>query len=244
MHSARDMIERILDMSDEKRYKIFILLWRWWNARNKANAGEALDTTQMITAAVIRLMNELQKQPSAIIMQQNRMPIAWSPPPEGILKVNIDGAFVQSTKQGSWGFVFCDHSGDMVLVGAGNLAGAQDALMTEATTCWKAIEVAVAHGISRLQLETDSVLVRDAIQSTSLDQTSSGVIFKDIRAMIKEHFYLFEYFYVPRTCNSSAHEIAAIGLNQSSGSEFVWEYPIPEFVSSQVAGILARHEVN
>jgi hypothetical protein len=57
----------------------------------------------MITAAVIRLMNELHKQPSAIIMQQNRMPIAWSPPPEGILKVNTDGAFVQSTKQGSWG---------------------------------------------------------------------------------------------------------------------------------------------
>jgi hypothetical protein len=55
--------------------------------------------------------------------------------------------------------------------------------------------------------------------------------------MIREHFYLFECFYVPRTCNSSAHETAALGLNQSSGSEFVWEYPIPEFVSSRVAGV-------
>jgi hypothetical protein len=78
----------------------------------------------MVTAAVIRLMNEIQKQPSATIMRQNRMPIAWSPPPEGILKVNTDGAFVQSIKQGGWGFVFCDHSGDTVLVGAGYLAGA------------------------------------------------------------------------------------------------------------------------
>jgi hypothetical protein len=104
--------------------------------------------------------------------------------------------------------------------------------------------VAAAHGISHLQLETDSVLVRDAIQSTSLDQTSSVVIFRDIQTMIREHFYLFECFYVPRTCNSSAHETAALGLNQSSGSEFVWEYPIPEFVSSRVAGVLARHEIN
>jgi len=41
---------------------------------------------------------------------------------------------------------------------AGNLTGAQDALMTEAIACWKAFETAAAHGISRLHLETDSAL--------------------------------------------------------------------------------------
>lgn len=171
MHSARDMIEQILNMNDEKRCKIFILLWRWWNARNKTNAGEALDTVHMITTVVTRLLIEVKKQPSVHIRQQNRLAIAWSPLPEGILKVNTDGAFVQSTKQGGWGFTFYDHEGNLVLAGAGHIDGAQNALMTEAIACCKALEVAAAHGISRVVLETDSTMLRDAIQSSSMDQS-------------------------------------------------------------------------
>lgn len=119
-------------------------------------AREDLEAASVITAAVNLLSREVQRQPSVSTDRPSRAAIPWMTPPEGVLKVNADGAFVQCSKQGGWGFGFRDHTGDPVLIVAGNLAGVQDTLMAEAFACLKALEEAVAHGISRLQLETDS----------------------------------------------------------------------------------------
>jgi len=77
----------------------------------------------------------------------------------------------------------------------------------------------VAHDVSWLQLH------QSALQSLSLDKSSSGVIFKDIHDLVRESFFFLKCFHVSRSCNSCAHEIAAQGLNQSLGSENTWEYP-------------------
>ena len=42
LHSAREVIEVILQMNREKRRLIICLLWSWWMNRNKVNAGEGL----------------------------------------------------------------------------------------------------------------------------------------------------------------------------------------------------------
>lgn len=88
-------------------------------------------------------------------------------------------------------------------------------------------------------LETDSTILQTAVLSPSMDHSSSGVNFKEIRVLAREKFSPFECFDV-----SSTHEVAALGLNQSPGSENVWEYPISAFVSSRVACISDGREVN
>jgi hypothetical protein len=45
--------------------------------------------------------------------------MGWSPPPDGILKINTDGAFVKETGVGAWGFIIRDSAGHAVIAGAG-----------------------------------------------------------------------------------------------------------------------------
>lgn len=47
---------------------------------------------------------------------------------------------MQATKNGAWGFIVRDFTGDHVLAGAGNAGQLHDALMAEAVSCLKALE--------------------------------------------------------------------------------------------------------
>jgi hypothetical protein len=48
-----------------------------------------------------------------------------------------------------------DAARDMVLARAGNISPVHNVLMAETMACVKAVEAAQAHGISRIQVETD-----------------------------------------------------------------------------------------
>jgi len=114
MQSARDMVERVLQMPEDKCNLILILLWRWWTARNKVNAGENPEPISVVTRAMCYLANAVQREPKIQANRSNRRTTSWLPPPDGVLKINTDGAFVQATKQGGWGFIVRDSTGDPV----------------------------------------------------------------------------------------------------------------------------------
>jgi hypothetical protein len=61
-------------------------------------------------------------------------------------------------------------------------------------------------------LETDSMLLQKGVQTAEMDHALAGIIFQDIRSLIWENFFHFE-LHVPRVCNSSAHEIAGLGMS-------------------------------
>lgn len=70
---------------------------------------------------------------------ERRRKMDWSPPPNDIMKVNIDVEFLKQTKKGAWGFIVRDHEGRAVLVGAGNLNVVHDALCAEIEACLAAL---------------------------------------------------------------------------------------------------------
>ena len=72
-----------------------------------------------------------------------------------------------------------ESTGEAVLAGAGKVADISDALKAETTSCWAAIDATVSVGISKLQLETDSLLVQKVVLTDKMDQSSAGVIFQD-----------------------------------------------------------------
>jgi hypothetical protein len=141
------------------------------------------------------------------------------------MKINVDGAFIQATKLGGWGFVVRDSAGEAVLAGAGGAADLHDALMAETVVCWKAVDAAVSHGMSRVQLETDSLMLQKGVLSVEMDQAPPGVIFQEIRTLIEEHFVHFECLHVPTICNSSAARDSH--FRHESRCEFVGYLGVP-----------------
>jgi hypothetical protein len=119
-----------------------------------------------------------------------------------------------------------------------------DALMAETMACKFALEAAEMYGISRIELETDSALLREAITRNVRDLAPEGVPFTGIRELLADHFRCDSIRNIPCSCNSVAHEIAKVGLSWDPGQSFVWLDPLPEFVNTLVARYLAEHLVS
>lgn len=140
--------------------------------------------------------------------------IRWTIPPLGKLKINLDCSFMPDSLQGSWGFIVKDHGGSTVLAGVGNLGSIPNAITAEAVACAKALQVATDHGISHIQIEMDSIILKQALQSSSMDFATCGMLVHDTRDLLHEYFVCTDILSVPRACNSIAQillELVGVG---------------------------------
>ena len=66
------------------------------------------------------------------------------------------------------------------------------------------------------------------------------VIFSDIRHLLANEFVCLAISLIPRCTNSSAHELASLGLAWKPGQSCVWTGPLPGSVTMQVISDLAE----
>ena len=107
------------------------------------------------------------------------------------------------------------------MAGAANISPVMDALSAETVACLFALEAAEMHGISRIQLETDSSQLREAITSECRDLALSGVLFRSITELLHDQFVCSKIVNIPRSGNSSAHEIAKVALSWDPGQSSI-----------------------
>ncbi|BAF07425.1 Os01g0967700, partial [Oryza sativa Japonica Group] len=154
--SARDVVQTILKLENDRRMEVFFLLWVWWYARNKVNSGEDVIRVEEVVHKVKQLICDhasLRKgKHPKVNVQRNK----WVPPVDGNLKLNFDGAFRAVNKSGGYDFLVRDHRGCAVLAGAGCLEHVHDAFAAEAEAGLAGLKSAISHGINSVQVETDS----------------------------------------------------------------------------------------
>jgi ribonuclease HI len=207
--TSKEFTREVLSLQPKIRMTVILLLWKWWDVHNKVNAGEQILATDSVLRGVITMSENCLEEysPRAPVLMTNRR--RWCPPGQQAAKINIDGAFSPSSNVGAWGFIVSDECGGVALAGAGNMGQAHDALMVGATACLRALELADQYGISRIELETDSTQLEEAIRTCSRDLGPSGMIFKAIRQLLLR-FNLLAFKHLPRSCNSSVHEAAQL----------------------------------
>ena len=136
----------------------------------------------------------------------------WKPPPQDILKINVDGSFHSDKKCGGWGFVIRDHMGDVIGAGAGRVEYAQDVLQVEAEACVHALNYAQEWGMTNVLVETDAqILVQTITDSKNYDLAPNGVLFREINALAMLHFSSFSISFCPRVCNNVVDALATHG---------------------------------
>lgn len=84
--------------------------------------------------------------------------------------------------------------------------------MAETMACVKAVEAVERHGISSIQVETDSSQLREALQTSVRDLEPNGMLSMYLRELLSDLFDRYMISNIPRICNLSAHEIAKLGL--------------------------------
>ncbi|RLN24039.1 hypothetical protein C2845_PM07G05950 [Panicum miliaceum] len=105
-------------MEQKVQYKVFVFLWRWWSARNKANAGEKNVCPSEICNSVAFYLMEFDKlfNPTQPVTRSENQ--KWKPPYADHYKVNVDASFNPETKKGGWGFIARDCDGRFLEGGA------------------------------------------------------------------------------------------------------------------------------
>jgi hypothetical protein len=68
-----------------------------------------------------------------------------------------------------------------------------------------------------------------------MDLASSGMLIRDTRDLMHDHFVCNDVILIPRICNSVAYELANVGMSGDPGESCIWTNPLPEFVKSLVA---------
>ena len=245
LSSAMQVSAHVLSLSEENKLLIVGLIWSWWDARNKANAGEPRRTTEEVIYRARVVTQQLSNATTAEDMQMVRTCAPrWTPPPPDIWKINVDAACWAKEMDGAWGFVIRDHHGSAVLAGAGRLEVVCDALCAESHACIEALQVAADHGMQRVIVETDSQTLVKALQSDVMDWAPSGVLFREAKFIMATSFTSVEILYVLRSCNFVAHGLTRVGRRRDLGYPALWMNPLPALVNDLLMRELAESQVH
>ncbi|RLN16079.1 hypothetical protein C2845_PM02G03340 [Panicum miliaceum] len=198
-----------------------------------------MQSTDEVVFRTIKYVADTEMMQFQKVKERYKSHECWSKPQAELLKVNFDGAFVAQEKRGSWGFVVRDENGQAVLAGAGNLQAVHDALCAEAEACSAALTATMNHGMSNIVLESDSLVLVDALKTDKHNQSLGGPLFREARAEMRLSFAVAHINFRPRSCNMVAHELARLSLSWDPGQSMV-ERSTPKVCNSSVSRDLAK----
>lgn len=215
--NAKAVVEKILTMGDELQLKSVLLLNNWWHERNNVREGGRRRSAEEITSLCGRQTSELKSLKESFVGNADRQPCRkkWEKPPPGSLKLNVDGAFSESDKNGGWGYVIRNEDGEVIQSGSGRVTPGLDPMHMELAACIEGVRAAMALGITNLIMETDAMQVVWAVQGDDFRLAAVGGLVHVLKEMLVDNFANCSIKYIPRECNRVAHELAAIGSRSS-----------------------------
>jgi len=232
--SGKKMVEKIWKMQADQQLKIVVWMWRWWTARNKANAGERVQSAGEVCSSVHYHLEEFAKLKRPA--KHRDQPQKWKPPAGEQYKLNVDAAFSALTKRGGWGCVVRNNTGEVMDIGAGNINRAGSALHAEALAALYGLERAEQLGMTRIIVETDASNLYKALTTRLMDGGPEGALFRQIRLAMNRNFVSVSISVCPRSCNRVADSMANYGVAAFPDGGHAFWCQAPSFVNDLVSG--------
>ncbi|XP_065626172.1 uncharacterized protein LOC136066187 [Quercus suber] len=147
-------------------------------------------------------------------------PTSWSPPPEGIIKLNVDAAVGPTFT--ALAVIARDHTGVPIKLWAKKYISCLPIQAEAASVLW-AINLATAEGWMKIIIEGDSKICLDALSAKdSLPPWNISNIVSDVFSICKS-FISVSFAWVRRDCNMAAHETAKFAPQTSESCCFSLE---------------------
>nr|GEV87726.1 reverse transcriptase [Tanacetum cinerariifolium] len=234
-HVSEISIEDMLAMAKNRGQRtlelMLMVMWIIWCVRNsKAHGGEEIEPNNMKESARVILEDFYQANahPEAIVTPNIPSQVRWSPPCNGVIKINVDGGISSRNSAAGIGFVMRSHNGSVLVAGNRRVAYATSVIAIEANAIFWAIQVAIAKGFRNVILETDSnILVDVFLHNKELLQIRG--LFLHIRRLCCS-FTSCSWSFVRHEGNRVAHELARRALYDNADE--VYDGFVPPSVDS------------
>ena len=150
----------------------------------------------------------------------------WRAPPEGMYKINVDGATSEDGRPSSIGVIIRDSRSETIAAMCLSLPGQYSSLETETIAVEKGVLLAKEMGLQHILLETDALIV---VQSLAVGDKggSLGHFIQGISENLS-FFSGWQINHLSRDCNKVAHELAQFA--KCSGTNQVWKGVSPPMV--------------
>ncbi|GAU48314.1 hypothetical protein TSUD_405310 [Trifolium subterraneum] len=203
--------------------RVAILLWCIWQNRNDKLWNDNVQMPRQIGRYAFDAWNDwysvhkLQSNSESRTTEANL--VRWEKPALGWVKCNVDVAFVSGSGRTSMGLCFRNNMGQVM---AGMTQWQQTVMSSIEGEAWAlllAMEEARHRGLDRVQFESDSKMLVEAIHMKRRGNSEFLSIVHDIISFMSS-FLNFEVKFVRRQANSVAHALARAANSWSSFHRF------------------------
>lgn len=198
-------------------------MWSLWCSRNDRRHGKApIDPRLAIKWALETCMH----LSSAVETTEGRnsvlQPARWSPPVQGTLKINSDGAYLQDQGIGATGAVVRDSNGALRAASARWLGPVGSALIAEAEAIRDGLRLIPEGTLDHIQAETDAQELVSLWKNRAKRKSEIAAILNEIEELASG-FTSFTVQHVRRDANFAAHSCARFAC--TSLESHVWLSP-------------------
>ena len=215
-------------LPQEETIRVMVTLWAIWHAKRKAIYENSFQSPLSTRCFVDRFISDLSL--SGTRQEVKERPVLssprWIPPPQGLMKINVDAALSKNKVFSSVAAVARNGAGDFLGASSVVIEGITDPETMEILACREGLALANDLSFRRVQMASDC---SNAVRSLSGSTLGSyGHIIKEIRegaASFQEMVFVHER----REANQDAHILARSSLYNSLGRH-VWFFDPPDGV--------------
>ncbi|KAL4340704.1 hypothetical protein GQ457_08G031900 [Hibiscus cannabinus] len=193
---------------------LLTLLWGLWRRRNTWVHEHTLYPLRLVVGNTVSLCHNYVSAfappaPSTDVAPSAAALPRWRPPPTGSVKVNVDGAFLPSSRLGAIGVLAHDSSGAVLGGFARPVPALGPAFAVEASALLAGLEYAIARGSASVLVESDAAVLINKLHRHTLDLSLLGGLLAPSRDLLAASHGRFRVGFAPRSANSAAHTLAS-----------------------------------
>lgn len=151
----------------------------------------------------------------------------WSPPPEGWIKINTDGAKSLSSHDGV-GSILRDFSERILAASSAQIPPLSSSIQAELAAIFHGIQFAVKLNLDNVEIESDALLAVSALKTSNTFFNEVGLWINNILSLLKS-VNSFRFLHCKRSCNVVADKLASMA-SSFFDPEF-WQSDYPRWLS-------------
>lgn len=221
------LLEWISEASDLHTTVFTVTVWYIWEARNAVRNGETFmhpnRFVEKINAYVDLILQHTFKIRTSIRCESSPSARQWTPPPEGLLMLNVDAAVRSDSERMGAGAVIRDHQGRYLAACRQVFDRVTSPELAEAIAVRHALSFALQAGFDGLVLASDCQTLISKINTPLPDRSHIASVVQEIKLKARL-FGSISFIHVYRSCNVVAHVLAQSAVHEASA---VWVGEVP-----------------
>ncbi|KAK3189665.1 hypothetical protein Dsin_029226 [Dipteronia sinensis] len=203
-----------------------VVIWRIWFGRNSIKHSQldfiwkdVINWSEVFLSDFHRATSSLQYMPS---LNGNKLTCKWTPPSEGMYKVNCDTAVDRINSKVGFGIVIRNSKGEVMASCAQSMVANFSVKTAKLFAVWKSIIFSGDCGLTPCSFELDEACIVKWIKNGCHRDSANGIILNDIDLMVA-NLGEVAFCHTDKSANRVARGLAIFAL-KSSDDTFWMEY--------------------